>query len=376
VNSRVSVLVTILVTIGGILPLALRWAFAPSAGALALSITAAIASFLGYARWSGRRMATWSTLESFLARRLPVGGSNTTHFFLSYCRDNANDPGDEALVKKFFEDLDAEVRQVLPGRLKTAGFWDQTSLAHGVFWKVKLLQALNSCRTLVALCSPAYYESQNCRNEVEFVFDRAKLTSEPLELSPVLRVQWVPGGNPAAIFGEIQDALKPLYGEVGLRDIMLDPGRQVTYRKIVTQVSNAVLAASPGPPSFAPAEISWSRGLAGPWQNEPNEPDGTRSSQGIASLTTRRSTPSVAIVSAALLLGVLRLGLLGWGEQQLARARHVLGGDAACSSHLQAAELCHNIGSRLDWIRAPQATIDSIGELESLLKNSPCNSES
>ena len=70
-------------------------------------------------------------------------------FFLSYARlDRDDDPFE--CVRKFYEDLDREIRLKKTIRQRTAGFYDGTGIQQGDQWPQALGAALNACRALVS----------------------------------------------------------------------------------------------------------------------------------------------------------------------------------------------------------------------------------
>jgi FxsC-like protein len=86
-------------------------------------------------------------------------------FFLSYARlDRDDDPFD--CIRKFNDDLDREIRQKKVIKDGSAGFYDGAGIQQGDQWPAALGSALNTCRVLVCIYSPAYFDSEYCGKEL------------------------------------------------------------------------------------------------------------------------------------------------------------------------------------------------------------------
>ena len=86
-------------------------------------------------------------------------------FFLSYARlDRDDDPFE--CVRKFYSDLDRELRPKKKISQGSAGFYDGTGIQQGDQWPQTLGTALNACRSLVCVYSPAYFDSEYCGKEL------------------------------------------------------------------------------------------------------------------------------------------------------------------------------------------------------------------
>jgi FxsC-like protein len=111
-------------------------------------------------------------------------------FFFSYTRGN-NDP----YLQKLFVDLSEEVRNLrgLPAGAET-GFFDQRNLELGEDWDAALVDALQSCKVMVAIASPGYFKSEYCGKEWALFRQRLQAGSAPgAKPAPLLKpVVWMP----------------------------------------------------------------------------------------------------------------------------------------------------------------------------------------
>jgi FxsC-like protein len=114
-------------------------------------------------------------------------------FFLSYARlDRDQDPFES--IRKFYADLDREIRLKKVIRDGSAGFYDGTGIEQGDQWPEALGGALNACRVLVCMYSPAYFDSEYCGKELavfnsrldEFLSNSLAETPRPKLIIPVL----------------------------------------------------------------------------------------------------------------------------------------------------------------------------------------------
>lgn len=110
-------------------------------------------------------------------------------FFISYTRAN-----NDIYLKQFVDELREEVRQKL-GYSINIGFFDQDDIELGAEWDPVLVQALQECKVLVSICSPAYFEKPYCGKEWQFFQLRRALYAQqnnaalPEVIKPVL---WIP----------------------------------------------------------------------------------------------------------------------------------------------------------------------------------------
>ena len=110
-------------------------------------------------------------------------------FFFSYTRGN-NDP----YLKRFFDDLSEEVRTLrgLPAGAEV-GFFDQPDLELGEDWDAALVDALQSCKVMIAIASPGYFKSEYCGKEWALFRDRVRAGAGGGKPAPLLKpIVWVP----------------------------------------------------------------------------------------------------------------------------------------------------------------------------------------
>jgi len=255
----------------------LRLDLIPSGVLIATIAILSAARVAVYAHRTGRVVWSPLTIADLLVNRPPRGGLIPPPlFFLSYLHHNRMSKEDKARVSKFFYDLEHEVSQ-RSGKLRECGFWDGR-LRDGSWWNVKLVQALNSCKVLVALCSPGYYDSDSCAQELDFVQLRASLLADPGQIKAVIKVLWIPGGRPRGTLQFIQDSSlagneDSPYAINGLRELMHPPEKkrdeyEQEYRRIVVEKASEIAKTLDGDPyawdlpSFPAAAILWDKGLA------------------------------------------------------------------------------------------------------------------
>src|SRR5882762_7109599 len=101
-----------------------------------------------------------------------VAAKPVNWFFLSYARhDRETAPKDKDYVKQFYEDLNRDLLQKKP-QPGTAGFFDDKGIQQGTAWVPVLNQALATCRVLICMYSPAYFQSDYCGKEWEVFSSR------------------------------------------------------------------------------------------------------------------------------------------------------------------------------------------------------------
>jgi FxsC-like protein len=175
------------------------------------------------------------------------------YFFLSYARSD-----DDAYVARFYRDLCSEVRvrAGLPSA-QEVGFFDTESIEIGAPWSVRLVTALSTCRTFVALCSPRYFVSEPCGREWQIFSDRqSRREQRTTQPSTILPVVWLPPRQMPAVVEELQysaAALGEAYQREGLRQLMrLRRYRDAYVRCLSALAVQIVDVASNGPePSTA-----------------------------------------------------------------------------------------------------------------------------
>ncbi|WP_341719217.1 TIR-like protein FxsC [Micromonospora sp. FIMYZ51] len=166
------------------------------------------------------------------------------YFFLSYAR------GDEdALVQRFYEDLSADVRLIagLP-RDKQVGFVDRTMLV-GERWPQRLVDALGSCRSFLALMTPRYFQSRVCGQEWQLFADRTARFEQQrrVDASLLKPLMWIPA-QPGRIHPVAQplqytsDSMGELYQRLGIRQLMRLQRHSDDYRTFVFELANQIVA--------------------------------------------------------------------------------------------------------------------------------------
>jgi FxsC-like protein len=148
-------------------------------------------------------------------------------FFLSYARlDRDGDPFD--CIRKFNDDLDREIRQKKVIRAGSAGFYDGAGIQQGDQWPETLGSALNSCRVLVSIYSPAYFDSEYCGKELSifnarvdrFLSNAPRGTERPRLILPVLLYPPHELGSIPGVLADTQyadDGYPEIYRQEGLR---------------------------------------------------------------------------------------------------------------------------------------------------------------
>ncbi|MDX3514266.1 TIR-like protein FxsC [Streptomyces caniscabiei] len=180
-----------------------------------------------------------------------VGGSLEPYFFLSYARKR----GPRVLVKRFYDDLCAELRQELR-RLHKGNtvpfdrpFFDVQSIQVGQDWNAALGEALGRCRTMLALYTPDYFRSDFCGREWKAFEDRQRRhrTVTGVDAKALIPVLWEPVQNIPSGAAHIQYDnfdFGENYARWGLRRILVaDPGGE-EYRRIVNLIAHQVLVAA------------------------------------------------------------------------------------------------------------------------------------
>ncbi|WP_328384044.1 TIR-like protein FxsC [Micromonospora zamorensis] len=189
------------------------------------------------------------------ARTVPL------YFFLSYAR------GDEdALVQRFYEDLSAEVRLIagLP-RDEQVGFVDRTIL-FGERWPQRLVEALGSCRSFLALMTPRYFQSEACGQEWQLFADRiAQFDSQrSVDTSLLKPLMWIPA-RPGRIHPVAQplqyssNSLGELYQRLGVRQLMRMQRHHDDYRTFLFELANQIVSgaeAYPLPEHHRPIDLA------------------------------------------------------------------------------------------------------------------------
>ncbi|GIJ06806.1 TIR-like protein FxsC [Micromonospora andamanensis] len=182
------------------------------------------------------------------------------YFFLSYAR------GDEdALVQKFYEDLSAEVRLIAGlSRDERVGFVDRTILL-GERWPQRLVEALGSCRSFLALMTPRYFQSRVCGQEWQLFAERtARFESQRrVDTSLLKPLMWIPA-QPGRIHPVAQplqytsDSLGDLYQRLGVRQLMRLQRHSDDYRTFLFELASQIVTsveANPLPEQHRPVDL-------------------------------------------------------------------------------------------------------------------------
>ncbi|GHE65825.1 TIR-like protein FxsC [Streptomyces capitiformicae] len=169
------------------------------------------------------------------------------YFFLSYARRR----GPRVLVKRFYDDLCAELRRLRKGNPMPSDrpFLDVQSIQVGQDWNAALGDALGNCRTMVALYTNDYFRSDFCGREWKAFEDRQRSHREVAgvdakALIPVLwePVQSIPPGAAHIQYDNL--AFGENYAQSGLRRILAaDPGGG-EYRRIVNLLARQILVSA------------------------------------------------------------------------------------------------------------------------------------
>ena len=115
-------------------------------------------------------------------------------FFFSYAHADYND-----YLGTFYQNLEAEVRQLTGDPLSGIGFLDRKDIEHGATWDAALEQGLKNCRVFVPLYSPSYFRAQYCGKELavfrerlhDYLLRSGAAVADPL----ILPVLWNPEDN-------------------------------------------------------------------------------------------------------------------------------------------------------------------------------------
>src|SRR5918995_6654926 len=96
-------------------------------------------------------------------------------FFFSYAHTD-----DTEFLRKFYTDLNREVRQLVGVKNEEVSFFDRNSISHGSSWDSALETGLKTCRVFVPLYSSSYFDSPYCGKEFAAFRERlhAHLTSQ------------------------------------------------------------------------------------------------------------------------------------------------------------------------------------------------------
>ncbi|MEV6690320.1 TIR-like protein FxsC [Micromonospora sp. NPDC051196] len=182
------------------------------------------------------------------------------YFFLSYAR------GDEdTLVQRFYEDLSAEVRLIAGlSRDVRVGFVDRTILV-GERWPQRLVEALSTCRSFLALMTPRYFQSRTCGQEWQLFADRTARfeNHRRVDTSLLKPLMWIPA-QPGRIHPVAQplqytsDSLGDLYQRLGVRQLMRLHRHRDDYHTFLFELATQIVSsveANPLPEQRRPIDL-------------------------------------------------------------------------------------------------------------------------
>ncbi len=166
------------------------------------------------------------------------------YFFLSYARED-----DPAFIRRFFEDLSSQVRNLAGAdRDDAVGFLDEYSIHLGQRWEMELADALATCRCFVALTSPRYFRRDHCGREWRAFHNRLLAYEKRWNRSApaLLPIQWIPANPLHPIALEIQKSSPELggdaYEEYGLRQLLDLKRFRDDYRAFVFVLARQIVA--------------------------------------------------------------------------------------------------------------------------------------
>ncbi|MFB9239120.1 TIR-like protein FxsC [Plantactinospora siamensis] len=164
------------------------------------------------------------------------------YFFLSYARGD-----DDVFVEEFYRDLSREVR-VRAGldRGQEVGFVDMHSIELGAAWSERLVSALSTCRSFIALCGPRYFTSEACGREWHVFASRAERyerdTGQPS--SALLPILWLPPRRMPEVASALQydsDVLGEAYRKTGLRQLLRLQRNREAYIDFVDALADRIV---------------------------------------------------------------------------------------------------------------------------------------
>src|SRR6185503_9868012 len=166
-------------------------------------------------------------------------------FFVSYARQDSQ--GDSKL-KQFYDDLIKEVLLIEHFPEGEVGFFDE-HIELGATWAEDLSRALSTCRVMLALCSPAYVNSDYCGKEFQIFYERLSdyLRDQKPKDAPnlILPILWGPPnkGYPKLIQDlQYTDGEFPaVYAEEGLKHMMKLSKHADDYAKFVRRLAHIIV---------------------------------------------------------------------------------------------------------------------------------------
>jgi FxsC-like protein len=164
------------------------------------------------------------------------------YFFLSYARGD-----DDLFVKRFFDDLSAEVRVLAgvdPGQ--DVGFLDSQSIEVGMQWKIRMAEALSESRCFIALCTPRYFLSKYCGSEWSAFEDRLRRYEASSRVSPncLMPLEWcalddVP--EAAEHYQRSNNELGTEHATDGIRQLIRLNSNRDDYRRLLSALARKIV---------------------------------------------------------------------------------------------------------------------------------------
>ncbi|MFI6449047.1 TIR-like protein FxsC [Kitasatospora sp. NPDC050543] len=171
------------------------------------------------------------------------------YFFFSYARQDY--VSEDKFVDRFFRDLQNELGRIEPAApSEERSYRDIERLRIGDNWDQQLARMLATCRTMVALYSPAYFASLYCGKEWTAFHGRVRrheeLTGEAVPaLIPVLwESQLGPLPSEVQKIQYVQQGMGEEYPRTGLRDMLRNNPRGPDYPRVVQAVAERIRAAA------------------------------------------------------------------------------------------------------------------------------------
>nr|MDT0660123.1 TIR-like protein FxsC [Micromonospora sp. DSM 115978] len=167
------------------------------------------------------------------------------YFFLSYARGD-----DDIYVKKFFDELTKEVRNLTGDPSdREVGFLDARSIRLGASWSPELVNALSTCRVFVSLCSPAYFRRDACGKEWQVFAHRVALNRRTTgaEVPALIPLIWTPMVMPelAARLQYHTADLGEAYRKDGLRQLVR-LNRRAALLRLVSHLARQIVETAEG----------------------------------------------------------------------------------------------------------------------------------
>lgn len=127
---------------------------------------------------------------------LSKGATRTMDYFFFFSYAHADD---NEYMRKFYQDLDGEVRQLTGAPATKIGFLDRQAIEHGSTWDAELEKGLRCCKVFVPMYSLSYFRAPYCGKEFAVFRDRLhshlKNTGAAVSDSLILPVLWSPESN-------------------------------------------------------------------------------------------------------------------------------------------------------------------------------------